>query len=711
MNTDTAISYHAQHAPIGAHGSFTVGRVGAAGGMALERGSPADSAVYIGYRTASGVMHSFPFFEDAESEAERFVQSDAENRKSNRLFKAADIQRDYGWATDRFVAEGVQVMIYSPFGEIPDPAEASPEALAFASCPATLLEVTVENSSTEEWELFFAHHSSSPWIPFSGEAGLRGASSKGSWGFACSDEAAEEFIDFGVEQALERTHTTPNFLLAPIAGLAVRVPAGEGKTLRIALGYYRAGTVTFNQPTSYWYARYFDGLSEVLRYALDQSERYMALARKRDEELQASGLSEAQQFLLAHATHSYFGSTQWLDNGDPLWVVNEGEYLMINTLDLTVDMLFFELRYSPWTVRNVLEHFVRRYAYYDEVFEPEAPQTLHPGGLSFTHDMGVGNTFSPEQYSCYECGGLDRKCFSYMTCEQLTNWVLCAGVYWVHTGDDSFVEEHKEVLLACLESMLNRDHPDPEKRNGLMGFDSSRTDGGGEITTYDSLDHSLGQARNNVYLGGKCWAAYLALEKLLEHLNEAAATEAGVAAKRCADTLSNAFDEQLGFLPAVLEEDNQSAIIPAVEALVYPYKMGLHDAVSTEGPFGAYIEMLKRHLAYVLRPGVCLYEDGAWKLSSSADNSWASKICLNQFVVRHILGMRYEGEERADEAHVRWQVEGAADQACCDQFSSGKPIGSLYYPRIVTSILWLEEMEQERDEKNCDASAEGVVVA
>ena len=33
-------------------------------------------------------------------------------------------------------------------------------------------------------------------------------------------------------------------------------------------------------------------------------------------------------------------STQWLDNGQPLWVVNEGEYLMINTLDLTVDMLF-----------------------------------------------------------------------------------------------------------------------------------------------------------------------------------------------------------------------------------------------------------------------------------------------------------------------------------------------------------------------------------
>ena len=57
-------------------------------------------------------------------------------------------------------------------------------------------------------------------------------------------------------------------------------------------------------------------------------------------------------------------------------------------------------------------------------------------------------------------GGIDRECFSYMTCEQLTNWVLCAGVYWVETRDDTFIAKHKETLLACLQSLLNRDHPD-----------------------------------------------------------------------------------------------------------------------------------------------------------------------------------------------------------------------------------------------------------
>ena len=278
-----------------------------------------------------------------------------------------------------------------------------------------------------------------------------------------------------------------------------------------------------------------------------------------------------------------------------------------------------------------------------------------------------------------------------MTCEQLTNWILCAGVYLHKTGDAEFLKKHHELLLQCLESLLNRDHPDASQRDGLMSFESSRTEGGGEITTYDSLDHSLGQARGNVYLAGKCWASYLALEQLLGQLDEVeAAASARAGAVRCAESLEAAYDESLGFIPAVLENNNQSAIIPAAEALVYPWQMGLKDAVDEEGPFGGYIRMLKRHLQNILNPEMCLYEDGGWKLSSSADNSWMSKISISQFVVREILGMSYEGEERADAAHVSWQVKGSEFYACSDQFGAGKPIGSLYYPRIVANILWMD---------------------
>ena len=45
-----------------------------------------------------------------------------------------------------------------------------------------------------------------------------------------------------------------------------------------------------------------------------------------------------------------------------------------------------------------------------------------------------------------------------------------------------------------------------------MQCEDERCRGGGEITTYDSLDHSLGQSRYNGYLAGKMWASHVVLD-------------------------------------------------------------------------------------------------------------------------------------------------------------------------------------------------------
>src|SRR5690606_23343507 len=94
--------------------------------------------------------------------------------------------------------------------------------------------------------------------------------------------------------------------------------------------------------------------------------RYEKLAAQRDRELARSRLDADQKFLIAQATHSYLGSSQlmWAKN-KPLYVVNEGEYRMMNTFDLTVDHVFFELAWLPWGVRDVLDLFVDRYSYTD----------------------------------------------------------------------------------------------------------------------------------------------------------------------------------------------------------------------------------------------------------------------------------------------------------------------------------------------------------
>ncbi|GAB5560558.1 MAG: hypothetical protein SynsKO_22050 [Synoicihabitans sp.] len=681
---------------MGALASFTCGAHGATGGMGLELTGAFPGEIAIGYQTPDGALHRLPLFKPSSaSEAARY--QDESNSESSEFGGALDeIQREYKWASDRMGVPELELTIWTPFGSVPNPADAEPADLKFASCPSVPARVTFRNETEENWRGFFGLGIEHRWSLLEDAAGggVVGAMSQETIGFASNTPGAETFIDFSIEEAMAPGNVRGNFLLGRIAGLLIEVPAGQTVELDIALGFYRQGPATYNRVMSYFYTRHFTRLAEVLNYALAERGRYLSLAEERDAELEAADLNDEQKFLIAHATRSYFGSTQWLWDGEQsVWVVNEGEYLMMNTFDLTVDMLFFEMRYNPWTVRNVLEQYVENYSFRDQVFDPAEPEKLYPGGLSFTHDMGVMNHWSPLGRSSYEVARLDRLCFSHMTCEQLTNWVLTAGIYYAGTTDEDFLRRHHSTLVSCLDSLENREHHDPAKRNGLMNLESSRTEGGGEITTYDSLDHSLGQSRANIYLGGKMWASGVLLQDLLGRGDDSEnAARALALAHRSAATLTAGYDEQLGFIPAVLTAGNTSAIIPAIEALVYPYEYGLKETVSEEGPFGDYIRVLKQHLGNILRPGACLYDDGGWKLSSSADNSWMSKIALCQYVAREVLGFDFgEDQSRTDRAHARWQREGSKLQACSDQFRSGVAHGSLYYPRIVTSILWLKE--------------------
>ena len=121
--------------------------------------------------------------------------------------------------------------------------------------------------------------------------------------------------------------------------------------------------------------------------------------------------------------------------------------------------------------------------------------------------------------------------------------------------------------------------------------------------------------------------------------------------------------------------------------------LGQKQALTEKGPYGALITALKTHFQTILKPDVCLYPDGGWKLSSTADNSWLSKIYLCQFVARKILGFKSPATgKNADAAHRNWLLKDENLRfAWSDQMSSGVARGSKYYPRGVTSILWLEE--------------------
>jgi len=699
------IFFNAHHSPIGAFATFTLGYKGASGGLGLELGGPANQNITIALeQETAGHFEALPFYahSDVSDRLNYVVESDHEQTILGEVhidpFADSSIRRDFSLGTDSWRAGDLTFTIYSPVLSVPDPAAASVEELKAVLVPAVYAEITVDNSrSSKSRRAVFGYTGSDPYsgmrhvsdsLPdYVGIGQGRGTS------IVTDDPAVRSGSGFSIVDILKADQTENlTFGLGANAALIMDVAPGELRTFRFAVCFYRGGLVTAGLGTSYYYASLFKDIDDVARYALANFDVQKSAAVASNALLAEGSLSADQKFMLAHAVRSYYGSTELLQcDGKPLWVVNEGEYRMMNTFDLTVDQLFFELRMNPWTVRNELDLFTSRYSYEDTVRFPGDP-TEYPGGISFTHDMGVSNIFSRPHYSSYEQYQLTG-CFSHMTHEQLVNWLCCATVYVEQTGDAAWRDANLETFEACLQSMINRDHPDPEKRNGIMSLDSSRTMGGAEITTYDSLDISLGQSRGNIYLAVKSAASYVALERLLKQAGRDELAEmAGRQADLCAKTLIDHMTEE-GYIPAVLDEGNESRIIPAIEGLVFPRFAGCPEVLEPGGRLHELAHALKHHLQTVLVPETCLFDDGGWKLSSTANNSWLSKIYLCQYVAREILGVRGDHvTEKADAAHVGWLTDTHNGYwAWSDQMVSGKAEGSKYYPRGVTAILWTQE--------------------
>ncbi len=319
-----------------------------------------------------------------------------------------------------------------------------------------------------------------------------------------------------------------------------------------------------------------------------------------------------------------------------------------------------------------------------------------------------------------------------MTQEQLCNWILIAASYFAKTGDTPWAMRNANVFKDCYLSMRNRDSVSKRFGKGIMQHDTALCGVGSEITTFDSLDASLGQARNNLYLGVKCWAAYKALSLLCEvsppdpFMPLVNSTTLFDHEDVCAATIASQMQSE-NFLPAIFGLGHPARILPAIEALKYTiYNNEL--AISRDVGFPSdYVSPLPikfaggsyaaeagsaRMLAALRVHTVSLlsdpehrnkFTDGGIKLSSTSDNSWLSKIAIVQHVARTVFNLDENGKERgpnagasgwerADAAHVRWLTTGPGAYWCaCYQIVKGEAKGSKYYPRLITAALWLGE--------------------
>jgi hypothetical protein len=693
------IDYYSQHGIWGAYGSLVLGRLGRGAGVVVGDVRPPRGGLFVGYRVGRGEPRLLPFSagKGVGLGASAYREDEVDESRKDKLrsasfFGSEEIERWISLSGEEWKAGSLSFRVLSFFGEVPDPQAVAPASARAGLRPSILLRLGFDNSSGNGpmTGLFGMQGIRRP-LSDSTAGGLLGMAGGTTFGFAIRPKAGvEEVMDWSVVDAAfddAGDGVSPDGVARPLrrlaaeGGLRFSVPAGEKAEYLIALGVFRDGIVTAGASSHAYHSCLFKDVEDVLESALDDAPETLFRAERIDQVLDSSGLSDDRKFLLSHAAHSYAASTELLlaESGEPLFVVNEGEYQMMNTLDLTVDQAFWEARFSPWTLRNELESFAERSSYMDEF------------GIAFAHDQGVADCFSPKGRSAYEMPGL-TDCFSFMSYEETLNWVISACLYSSLAKDLPWAKGRRPTLSACLSSIRMRD----ANGDGVMDRDSDRCAGGAEITTYDSLDISLGQARNNLYLAVKAWSALVCLEALFRRIDGGESPESKTAAESAAcaaRTIAERMIEAEGFIPAVFESDNRSCIIPAVESLAYPGFCGAPEAVRENGPYGELIRTLKRHLNTVLAPGICLdATSGGWKLSSTSRNTWLSKIFLNQYVAENVLGMDDE-RTRRDAIHARWLRTGSADYAATDQVDSanGTDLGSRLYPRLVTSILWLEK--------------------
>ena len=618
-----------------------------------------------------------------------FLASPASVAANASFFGETNVQRTLTPCTDQWSVEsaGLAFTHYTPAWFMPslDTATLSDKKRFFL--PATWIVLTVNNTNSTREDLYFGLPT-----PATQKSFANGAYQ----GFALGEAALA--VQSGSCDLLSGASLTAA-LNGVSQGFAFHlgIPAGQTGTLTVVIAYYRSAVVDARTAGSYYYTSLFDSMDSVI----DAAFAGFADARVRCQELAlamaGAGLNPYRQFLASHALHSYMANTVCLidASGGVSWRVTEGHYGYINTFDLVVDMAFYDSLMQPWALRNVLDTYSGAlpgtgYSFDHPLYDAHSGAMVSEHGFSFHHDMGNWPTSDPP--------GTDPVFDDYMGQEQLQNWILSAGLYWSRSGDQAWLSNNLALLQTCLNSMLLRDDTNAAARNGVTK-NINRPEG----TTFDDLDASLQAAGYSGRLAVRNWASYLALGAMFGQIGDAtdAATCQDMAAA-AAQTMGALWDSHratLGYIPALLDGSDTSAIILMVEGLAYPLQMGLTNAVDrTGGPYAAMLQALSNHLAAVLVPGLCLdATSGAWDMTSAkaggnAPDTWQSKIYIAQYAAERVLGLSgNKVNGTVDQVHATIQIQNAPFHEWSDQTDGSgadRFLGSCHYPRGVTSALW-----------------------
>lgn len=684
LSTNQLVFVNVDHAPVGAYSTFSYGVKGDQCGFGFSSSSipygGGGGGLVIALSSRNS-LQALPFMALAAS-----ISSDAT------FFSDTNVHRTLTPCTDEWDVNGGALTWthYTPAWKMPSFGHATLAHKKIFFLPATWIVFTIHNTNSYAEEFYFGLPVSATQKSFAGGAYQGFAVGEGA--LAVRTGSCDLLSGSALTTALNGMTSGGAFHL--------NVPAGQTKSLTVVVAYYRSAVTDSRISAHYYYTSLFGSIDDVIAAAFADLPAAESRCQQLNSAMEGAHLNSYRKFLACDALHSYMACTRAeLDtNNNFLWREMEGQYNYINTFDLTVDHAFYDLLMYPWALRNVLDTYSGAfngsgYTYTHPLYDTVANQEVSSNGFGFHHDMGRGLiSDSPStDPSSYEGS------FSYMGQEELQNWILCAGLYWSHTGNNAWLTNNTAILQRCLNSMLLRDDTNAAARDGVTTYLNERGGTKPEITTYDSLDSALKSPRLNAMTTVKNWASYLALQAMFKQIGDMAdantcSNMAGLAAHSIVKAW-NTYHGTLGYIPAFLDGSNKTPLLPIVEGLVYPAQMGLTNAIDrVNGPYADMLQALSNHVVSVLAPGRCLdATTGSWKLSGSSQNTWQSKIYLGQYIVEKILGIGGSNVDGlVDQIHATLQVEEAPYQGWSDQLDSagGSPHGSLHYPRGVTSALW-----------------------
>ena len=683
------------HAPFGAWSSFTFGLPGHGVSIDHEALRVSDSAnLFAGVALAPGRVKLFPFYSGSERDLEAAnLGADCESRWLP--FAPQQISHQLTPCINQYSAENLTFRVYSPHHSVPDPTSGG--ALLYETSPGVIFELRVDNSGGDrpvyafiglEWK---ADGRIVP-LDWNTAGALCGITYRGQWALAADPIPGKVFTvrENHILPLLE--NGTPHIHNAGNQGAVVRVvPAGQVETLTCVFGFYDGAVVTQGIPARYWYTRNFKRVEEVCAAMLQSSGWLKQDCLRFDDEVLQLCPDPRKRALFSQSVRAYLYNSQLLeaDSGKALYNVAEGQFCWRNTLDLAADHLGWELWRYPWVVRNIMELYLERYSYTDNVRFPGEPN-LRPGGMAFTHDMGSYSAYSPAGSGAYEMSNTGG--YSFMTMEQVLNGIYCLTSYALTAGSQAWAQKIQAACLELLASLENRDHYDPAWRDGILKGESTRVgERGHEITTYDSLDPSLQTSRGNLYIVVKTWCAGLLLSAYFDLMQDPASSHrAGDISARAARTLAAHFDASRGCFPANLLQPSASLMLAAVEPLAVPIFLGLSDRLNQ---FDSLVARLGQHIRACLVPGACLDSaTGGLRLVSSSVNSWPSKAILSAFVIEHFFGIDLDQlAPSVMPEFLRWLQVAAAEKTVTDQILVDQPaaLAGSCYPRVVTSSFWV----------------------